>query len=41
MVRNLRQIYGFDIHFDEVQKEIKDGGSAGRPHIARILVKKE
>lgn len=40
MVRNLRQIYGFDIHFDEVQKEIKDGGSAGRPHIARILVKK-
>jgi len=39
MVENLRRIYNFDITFEEVQQEVTEG-AAGRPHIARALVKK-
>lgn len=39
MVENLRRMYNFDITFEEVQSEVTEG-AAGRPHIARVLVKK-
>jgi len=39
MVENLRRIYNFDISFEEVKKEVTQG-AVGRPHIARVLVKK-
>lgn len=39
MVENLRKIYGFNIDYDEIQKE-SGGSTVGRPHIARLLVKK-
>lgn len=39
MVENLRRIYNFDISFEEVKREVTKG-AAGRPHIARVLVKK-
>lgn len=39
MVENLRRIYNFDISFEEIEQEVTEG-AVGRPHIARVLVKK-
>jgi predicted metal-dependent phosphoesterase TrpH len=39
MAENLKQIYGFDILFEEILQEAKEG-AVTRPHIARILIKK-
>lgn len=39
MVQKLVSLYGFDVTYEEVQHQAKDGAVA-RPHIARVLISK-
>jgi predicted metal-dependent phosphoesterase TrpH len=39
MVGKLADLYGFDIHYEEVLEQAKDGG-VGRSHIGRVLMSK-